>query len=625
MNIITIDFETYYSTTYSLTKMSTEAYIRSDLFQVIGFSYKVNDGVTQWVTGTRNDIEEAIKKLSWDNSLVLCHNTMFDGAILSWRYGVKPKGWLDTLSMGRALHGINAGGSLKAMAERYRIGVKGTEVLNALGKRRLDFTPEELARYGEYCNNDVELTYKLFNKMMEAGFPKSELKLIDLTLSMFIHPVLELDQNILQKHLEETVRAKSEHLSSALQAIGRTDLAAANIVGDTSIKDEIRAELMSNQKFAEMLKGLGVEPPMKISPATGKSTFAFAKTDEAFKALLEHDDVRVQALCAARLGTKSTLEETRTQRFIDIGKRGLLPVPLKYYGAKTGRWAASDSINMQNIPRGSTLKKAILAPEGYVLIGADLSNIELRVGLWLAGQLDKLSLLGKGHDLYKDFASSVFNVPYEAVNKEQRFIGKTSQLSLIYGVGAKKLRAAVLSGSGTDIGEEESQRIVSLYRTDYSKVAHTWREGEMVLRAVSRDQSMEFGTNGLIKVHGKKGCLLPSGLYMMYPDLQQVMQDGKAKWCCKTRNGTEFTYGAKVFQGLTQAIARCIMAESMLRVAKKYTVALTVHDAEYVLALEKEAEAVMAFVIHEMCVPPKWMPDIPLDAEGSYGKSLADC
>lgn len=625
MNIITIDFETFYSPTYSLTKISTEEYVRSDQFQVIGFSYKLNDNHTIWISGTDEHIKEAINKLAWDASFVLCHNTMFDGAILSWRYGVKPRGWLDTLSMGRALHGINAGGSLEAMAEYYGVGVKGTEVTNALDKRRSDFTYEELDRYGQYCSNDVELTWSIFNKMMAAGFPKIELRLIDLTLSMFIHPVLELDLNILEKHLADTVRLKQEHLANALKAIGNESLAVRMVLGDAGALDEVKKTLMSNPKFAEILLELGVTPPKKISPTTGKETFAFSKTDEGFKALLEHDDVRVQAICSARIGTKSTLEETRTQRFINIAKRGLLPVPLKYYGAKTGRWSGVDGFNMQNIPRNSKLKEAIRAPQGYVLIGVDLSNIELRVGLWLAGQMDKLQLLGGGHDLYKDFASSVFNVPYDSVTKDQRFIGKTSQLSLIYGVGAAKLRAAVLAGSGTDIGEAESQRIVALYRSEYSKVANIWREGEAVLRAVSQDQSMGFGTNDLIKVHGKKGCLLPSGVYMMYPNLRKVMQDGKASWCCDVRGGVEFTYGAKVFQGLTQAIARCIMAESMLRVAKKYTVALTVHDAEYVLALESEAEAAMAFVINEMCVPPKWIPDIPLAAEGAYGKSLADC
>ena len=215
--------------------------------------------------------------------------------------------------MGRALHGVEVGGSLKALAERYEIGEKGTEVLNALGKRRTQFTPEELSRYGDYCINDVNLTYKLFQLMMKK-FPKQELKVIDLTLRMFIDPVLELDKDLLEEHLRETIAKKEKLL---------LDCAAD------------RADLMSNDKFAELLKQNGVTPPTKISAATGKEAWAFAKTDEDFKALAEHPNPVVQALVAARLGNKSTLEETRTQRFIEIASRGKLPAPIRYYAAHT--------------------------------------------------------------------------------------------------------------------------------------------------------------------------------------------------------------------------------------------------------------------------------------------------
>ena len=199
MDLITIDLETYYDREYSLSKITTEAYIRSAQFEVIGIGIKVNNGETQWGSGTHEELKEWLhSSFDWENSFVLAHNTMFDGAILSWRFGINPKGWLDTLCMGRALHGVEVGGSLKALAERYEIGEKGTEVLNALGKRRTQFTPEELSRYGDYCINDVNLTYKLFQLMMKK-FPKQELKVIDLTLRMFIDPVLELDKDLLEE------------------------------------------------------------------------------------------------------------------------------------------------------------------------------------------------------------------------------------------------------------------------------------------------------------------------------------------------------------------------------------------------------------------------------------------
>ena len=308
MDLITIDFETYYDRDYSLSKITTEEYVRSPQFEAIGVGVKVNNGETEWASGTHEELREWLQKsFKWQDSFVLAHNTLFDGAILYWRFGISPRGWLDTLCMGRALHGVEVGGSLKALAERYGIGEKGTEVLNAIGKKRLNFSEGDLARYGDYCVNDVNLTYKLFNKMVKK-FPKQELKIIDLTLRMFIEPILELNKDMLEEHLRETVARKEKLLLEC----------AAD-----------RADLMSNNRFADLLRGCGVEPPMKTSPTTGEQTYAFAKNDEAFKALAEYPDERVQALVAARLGNKSTLEETRTQRFIEIASRGALPVPIR--------------------------------------------------------------------------------------------------------------------------------------------------------------------------------------------------------------------------------------------------------------------------------------------------------
>lgn len=311
MDIITADFETYYSKEFGFRTHTTEEYVRDPQFEVIGVSVKVNDGQTVWFTGTHEETQEFLSQYSWESSALLAQNTMFDGAILSWLFGIVPKVYLDTMSMAKALHGTNASASLKALAERYGIGIKGTEVVDAMGLRRKDFTPRQLAAYGQYCINDTELTYKLF-ELMGPKFPKSELKLIDITLRMFTTPRLEVDVPLLQGHLKR-IKADKQAL---LDSVGLD-----------------KKQLMSNPKFAEELEALGVVPPRKLSPTTGKETFAFAKTDPQFQALQEHDDVRVQTLVAARLGNKSTQEETRTERFIGMGLRGKFPVPLNYYGA----------------------------------------------------------------------------------------------------------------------------------------------------------------------------------------------------------------------------------------------------------------------------------------------------
>ena len=390
MNILSLDFETYYDRLFSLSKITTEEYIRSPQFQTIGVAVKENDGETRWCSGTHEEIAEFLGGYDWANSALLAHNAMFDAAILSWRFNIKPRAILDTLSMARALHGTEVGNSLAKLSDHYQLGKKGTEVVDALGKRREDFTPSDLQAYGGYCINDVELTYKLW-KCLAPSFKLTELQTISLTIKMFSEPVLELDPKLLEAHLLE-VRYRKEKL-----------------LDDAGV--ESRDELMSNLKFAEILRNLGVVVPTKISLTTGKETLALAKNDEEFKALAEHPNDKVQALVAARLGNKSTLEETRTERFIEIQKRGKLPIPLSYYAAHTGRWGGADKINLQNLPsrgaNGGKLKKAIKAPAGYVMIDSDSSQIEARMLAWWAEQDDLVEAFERKEDVYKKMATKI--------------------------------------------------------------------------------------------------------------------------------------------------------------------------------------------------------------------------
>lgn len=608
MNLITIDFETYYDREFSLSKITTEEYVRSDMFEVIGVGVKVNNEETVWASGTHEQIKDWLQKsFNWADSMVLAHNTLFDGAILGWRFGIYPRVWLDTLCMGRALHGVEVGGSLKALAERYKLGEKGTEVLNALGKHRADFTEEELSRYGDYCINDVELTYALFNKMARK-FPKQELKIIDLTLRMFIEPRLELDLDMLEQHLAETKARKEKLLESS---------------------GVDKAELMSNDKFAEVLKSFGVEPPVKVSAKTGKEAWAFAKTDEEFKALAEHPDDRVQALVAARLGTKSTLEETRTQRFIDIAKRGSLPVPIRYYAAHTGRFGGDDKINMQNLPsrgaNGNKLKKAIIAPEGYSIIDADSAQIEARVLAWLAGQEDLVTAFAEGKDVYKKMASAIYGKPEFEISKDERFVGKTTILGAGYGMGAVKFQAQ-LKTMGAEVELEESRRIIDIYRRTNDAVVRLWRQAQNALVNLSRGDSAPLGRAGVLElVPAECAIRLPSGLLMRYDDLRYTETEKGVEFHYQTRKGRTRIYGGKVIENVCQAIARCIIAEQMLRIGKRYKVVLTVHDAIAIVVRNAEVEEAKLYVEDCMRWVPEWATGLPVNCESGHGKSYGDC
>jgi len=607
MDLITVDFETFYDKDFSLSKLTTEEYIRDPQFEVIGLGIKVNDGETEWASGTPEQIEKFLKGYDWAGSAVLAHNTMFDGAILSWCFDIRPRLWLDTLCMGRALHGVEVGGSLKAMAERYGIGEKGTEVLNAKGKRRNDFTEEELDRYGDYCVNDVDLTYALFKKM-GRDFPKQELKLIDLTLRMFIEPKLDLDLELLEQHLYQVKQRKEELLES---------------VGVD------KKELMSNPKFADLLRNLGVEPPMKISLTTGKETYAFAKSDEEFKALQEHEDDRVQALVTARLGTKSTLEETRTQRFIDIAKRGLLPVPVRYYAAHTGRWGGDDKINMQNLPsRGPNAKKlkgSIIAPKGHLLIDADSAQIEARVLAWLAGQKDLVQAFFNKDDVYKQMASRIYDKPVDEISKDERFVGKTTILGAGYGMGAVKFQAQ-LKTFGYDMDLDECRRVIEVYRRSNGRISQFWREAQHIIEGLQRGQSAAFGVNGLLEAVGPESAIrLPSGLLMRYDELGFEPGEKGPEYSYKTRRGRTRLYGGKLTENVCQAVARCIIGEQMLRISKRYRVVLTVHDSIVCCVPEDKVQEAQAYVEACMRWVPDWANGLPIDCESGIGRSYGEC
>jgi DNA polymerase I-like protein with 3'-5' exonuclease and polymerase domains len=606
MNIITLDFETYYDREFSLSKITTEEYVRDDRFEVIGVAVKENDNETKWFSGTGEEVCGFLRKYDWENSFALAHNAMFDASILTWRFGIKPMAWLDTLSMARAVHGTEVGNSLAKLVEYYELGKKGTEVLNALGKHKKDFSKAEINAYGGYCINDVDLTYELFLRLVPS-FKQSELKLIDITIKMFSEPMLELDTPLLEAHLED-VKNRKELLLQAVQ--------------------QDREALMSNQKFAELLRQCGVEPPTKISPTTGQETLAMAKSDEGFKALAEHPDERVQALVAARLGNKSTLEETRTDRFINISKRGKMPVPLSYYAAHTGRWGGSDKINLQNLPsrgaNGGKLKRAIVAPKGYVMIDADSAQIEARVLAWLAGQDDLVEAFRNEEDVYKIMGAAIYRKAPSEITKEERFVGKTTILGAGYGMGAQKFQAQ-LKTFGTQIDEGEARHIVDVYRSTYMKIPKLWEQGGSAIEAMINNQSVTFGT-GAVVVSGSKGILMPNGLYQRYPHLRQIQDPtGRYQYVYDARRGVNKIYGGKLVENICQGIARCIIGEQMIRIAKRYKVVLTVHDAIACVALEKEAQEAVAYVEECMKWVPEWALGLPLSCEVGFGKSYGEC
>lgn len=620
MNLVTLDFETYYAQDFSLTKLTTEEYIRSPKFQTIGVGVKVNQDETEWVTGIQ--VEAYLKSIDWSDSIVLCHNAIFDGAILAFKYGIIPAMYFDTLCMARAIHGVDAGGSLAALAERYQLGVKGTEVVEAKGKRLEDFAPQDLKQYGEYCKNDVNLTYSLF-EVLANGFPDNEMKLIDMTIRMFTNPILEVDDAMLIERLEEVKTEKQELLGSLMVEL------------NCDSEEAVRKILASNNQFAELLIKYGIKPPMKISKTTGKDAYALAKNDEGFIELTEHEDPVIQQLCAVRLGTKSTIEESRIERFIGIGGRnkGQLPIPLKYYGAHTGRWAGSDKVNFQNLPsrdkKKKALKNAIIPPEGYVVINCDSSQIEARVLVWLAGQLDMVQMFAEGRDVYSEFASKVYERPISKKDAVERFVGKTCILGLGYGTGALKLQHTLkTSPPGAILSEEECRNLVNIYRELNDKVITLWKECDEVLADLAnwpKDRKPYYLGKNKSLIIDPRGIKLINGLYITYPQLKWDTEDEKSKYTYKSRKGKVSIWGGSVVENVVQALARIIVGEQMLKINEQYPVVLTVHDAAVVVVREEIADKALSDILAIMSEAPEWCKDLPVACEGKYAYSYGEC
>ena len=624
MDIVTIDFETFYDREFSLSKMTTEAYIRDPRFEVIGVGVKVNNYTTDWYSG--ENLGKFLKSLDYSDKAILCHHTAFDGAILSWHFGIKPKLWLDTLSMARPLHNMTVGGSLKALANYYGLGQKGTEVLNAIGKRREDFTPQELASYGGYCVNDVELTYNLFKKLSK-GFPISELMVIDQTLRMYTEPVIELDIDALLVHLNQVKLNKKKLLDD---------------MGLTGIADEtITKTLMSNQIFAKYLQNLGVTPPTKVSLRTGKEAFAFSKTDKEFTDLLEHPDERVQTAVSARLGVKSTIEETRTEALLGVAKRGRLPIMLNYYGAHTGRFSGGDKLNLQNLPaRGNnSIRRALKAPPNHKIIACDSSQIEARMVAHVAGQDDLIEAFAQGRDVYSEFATEVYGRKITKADKVERFVGKTCILGLGYGMGAEKFRRTLEIGQGgisVKIDLNEADRIVRLYRAKNWKIVQLWQKCGNALNNIVAQVSGEI-VDWI--PYDSDGIILPNKMRIRYPALRTdgnqfyyIADAREFKKAVEARvmtgevkeiNWTKI-YGGKVTENLIQALARIVIAEQMAVIGQRHHVAFQVHDEIIITAPESEATDAEQELVRVMSTPPAWAATLPVACESGVADNYGE-
>lgn len=636
MKLCVADLETYWSVEHTLTKMNPIVYCTHPETEIISLAYKFNDDSSHCIVG-EDEIKRWAKQVDWSDTLLVGHNLAgFDAPILRWRLGIRPKMWGCTLAMSRPLHGLSVGGSLGKLVEHYGLGVKDqSAIVNTKGRHLKDIEYHEIEAIKTYNKADVDQTHALF-KIFLPLTPKQEMHLIDMTTRMLVEPKFRVDVPLLEKTLAEERERKRNTLITLASKL-------PDVVGldEDEMADEISKLLNSAPKFAKLLTDLGVEPPKKISPTTGKETYALAKTDEEFTALTEHENPLVAAAASARLGVKSTLLETRAQSFLNVAKatNGRMPIFLNYYAAHTGRWGGGGNLNQQNMPRiprdkegniidkpMNALRLSLVAPEGHKVVVADLSGIELRVNHFLWKVPSSMALFQadpEKADLYKEFASALYQVERAAVTKDQRQVGKVAHLGLGFGAGGATFQKVAKLMAGIDITLDEATDIVNKWRGEYPEIVKGWKTCHAALPAIYQGADYTIDPWGFCNaVEG--GISLPSGRVIRYPSLrQETKEDGKAEWVYgEGRNKTRI-YAGKITENLVQALARDVLMDNAVAIKKEtgYWPAHQVHDELIFVVPESEAQDMLDTVQKHMRTPPKWWPELVVYSEGDVADS----
>jgi hypothetical protein len=625
VRIICLDAETFYGDDYTLSKMTTEAYVRDKRFECHGWAVKWSPNTSTYWYDDRQ-ARYIFAQEDWSDTAIICHHAQFDGLILSHHYGIVPKLYLDTLSCARLLLGNHLSVGLDALAKHFGLAAK-TVPYNAF--RNMHWN--QLGRVTQQqvvdgACHDVDLTWTLFKKL-GPQIPKEEWAVMDTVIRMFVNPVLRADTEMLAQIWEREENGKALRLAElGVEA----------------------SELASAEKFASLLRDEGVEPATKdgkVDPKIGKPriNYQFAKTDPFMEDLREHDSPRVRALAEARLGEKSTLMQTRAETLGWMDSRGPLCVYLKYAGASTLRVSGGDGANWLNFKRGSDMRKAIMAPEGYLLAPVDASQIEFRVCMYLAGQEDVIEQLRNGEDPYLPLACEFYGEkiykptkddPRRLEMEQKRGASKQANLMCIYGAAGEKFQKtarAGLYGPRIDMSIEDADRFVDLFRRTHPKVCDRkigyWGQAEVALRRLAEGSTMQWGPL-TIRDHR---IYLPAGQPLIYdtlewhvpgPDEDVREFELKGFWRMRTRHGWKKMWGSKLVQNICEAVSRVIVSRAMNRItAKGFRVLNWPYDELLILlANDGQQEYHLQECIKEFEREVSWLPGLPLAAEGSLGE-----
>lgn len=600
MRPVVIDFETYFGDDYTLKKMSTEAYIRDPRFEAHGAAIK-------WAPNERaiwydqRDLKWQLDNEDWSDVFLICHHSHFDGLILSHHYNVVPQMYGCTLSMARLILGNHLSVALDSVRQHYGMSLKKTPYHAFRNKRWSELPQSTREEMAEGACDEVESIWELFAKHLAPQFPAEEYDIVDTTVRMFTNPILTADVPVLRRVWE----AEALRKQNLLQRLGVTE-----------------AQLQSADSFAELLRQRGVEPETK--PGKKADVYCFAKTDPFMEDLLGDGDETVRDLAEARLGVKSTLLQTRAETIGFMAQRGPVCIYLHYAGAHTSRWSGGDKTNFQNWTNGSEINTCLVAPDGWLIVEPDASQIECRLLNFVAGQHDKIEEFREGKDPYIGVASEFYGFQ---VNKkdhpDERQLGKIVELQAGYMSGGEKIRNTVRIKSGGKLllTGDEGVKARDSYRATHPYVKAYWKEADMVLKRMLNWLSFDWGP---VRVEcdvqrGTRRIILPNGIQLKYDTLENYTDpdSGEHYLRLKTRRGWDKIYSGKLVENLIQALARVVISQAMIRLKRRgFQIIMTKHDSLWLLVRNDEhLEANKQIILAEMSVEPSWLPGIPLAAE----------
>lgn len=644
--VLLIDFETYFDKGYSLSGtggLSTIEFVMDPRFEVLGLGWDTLDpqcgcAHVRWVANghCRAHYPEQVAQLCYalqakygselQAVTVVAQNARFDLTVLSRRFGIVPKYSVDILGLARAWN-ARAKNDLASLAKRLHLPAKGhTEDFKGLAWSKGNITPEKAQALADYCCNDVQLEWEVFKHLLpRLRRPAVELPLITNTLNLFLQPTLQVDY------------ARAESLAIRMDAeIEKACKPSGLTRKEVSGKNSFKAALVDRLEKA----GDNPESYLKFDKK-GDLIPAVAKADEQRPLLVHHADADVRALMTAKTAISSwPLHIARVNRIVRQAKAAgdLLPVPLAYHGAHTGRDSGGERINLQNMGNAlghkliAEMRGMIVAPPGHELVIVDASQIEARKNAWAAGQWDKVEKFRRNEEIYCAFASKVLGryvrkplkhgIPViEAWHAWARnSIGKVGELGCGYGMGKNK---AVVYAKGK-ITLEHAEKIVTIYRAENPEIVQFWQNLEKAFRYTARTRqpcSLPRGFDFRSAPDCDVIITLPSGRELHYHDVRfwfdaehnrhdlEVFEHQKRVW--------RRTWGGAICENVIQAISRDVLMEAALRLeALGHHVAHRIHD-ELVLVVPKgTGKDVLKVAIAELSRSPDWAPDSPLLAEG---------